>query len=87
MAHLYYNGCNFPTEGWFFALIIAVAVASARGSIGGGRDGKAIRRMLRNARSGGDGVISSSTAPKDQAQLSNVEPPSDLSDPIAERRI
>ena len=30
------------------ALIIAVAVASARGSIGGGRDGKAIRRMLRN---------------------------------------
>ncbi len=87
MAHLYYNGCNFPTEGWFFALIIAVAVASARGSIGGGRDGKAIRRMLRNVRSGGDDEISSPSAPEDQAQLSSVESPSDHSAPISEGRI
>lgn len=51
------------------ALIIAVAVASARGSIGGGRDGKAIRRMLRTSRSAADDDRRGSPPPNENGSL------------------
>lgn len=50
------------------ALIIAVAVASARGSIGGGRDGTAIRRLLRTSRTQRDNAEVGSALQEDRGQ-------------------